>query len=58
MVGMIMTSPISAPGDSGAPVVNDRKELVGFIYGGSPTSTIVMPIQPVLNAFGVRLADQ
>jgi Trypsin-like peptidase domain len=53
--GMIRTSPISAPGDSGAPVVNDRGELIGFVYAGSPSSSIVMPIQPVLDAFGVRL---
>lgn len=54
---MIETSPISAPGDVGAPVVNDGKELVGFVYAGSESSTLVMPIQPVLDLLGVRLVD-
>lgn len=57
LVGMIETSPISAPGDAGAPVVNDGKELIGFVYAGSKISTLVMPIQPVLDLLGVRLAD-
>jgi TIR domain len=55
--GMIRTSPISNQGDSGAPVVNDRGELIGFVYAGSADSSIVMPIQPVLDALGVRLGN-
>ena len=55
--GMIRTSPISEQGDSGAPVVNDRGELIGFVYAGSPDSSIVMPISPVLDALGVQLSN-
>jgi S1-C subfamily serine protease len=36
MTGMIRTSVISEQGDSGAPVVNDHGELIGFVYATSP----------------------
>lgn len=56
--GMIVTSPMSAGGDGGAPVVNMRNELVGMVYGGSASNTIVMPIQPVLDALEVSLLTE
>ena len=55
--GLIGTTPMSQAGDSGAPVVNARNELVGMIYAGSPDQTIVIPIKPILEAFKVTLAQ-
>jgi hypothetical protein len=55
--GLIGTSPMSQAGDSGAPVVNARNELVGMIYAGSPAQTIVIPIGPILEAFKVTLVQ-
>jgi hypothetical protein len=44
-----------AGGDSGAPVVNDRDELVAMVYAGSAASTMIIPIEPILQAFNVTL---
>lgn len=53
--GLIQTTSISGPGDSGAPVLNMRNELVGMIYAGTANYTFVMPIEPLLRAFNVKL---
>ena len=55
---MILTERLSKPGDSGAPVVTEDGKLIGFIYAGSNTATVVMPIKPVLDAFNVELIHQ
>jgi energy-coupling factor transporter ATP-binding protein EcfA2 len=49
----IVTTIDSQPGDSGAPVVNSRNELVGVIFGGSNTISSVLPIQPLLDELEV-----
>jgi hypothetical protein len=38
----------SAAGDSGSGVLNDRHELIGLLFGGSPAQTLVNPIDAVL----------
>ena len=48
----------SEGGDSGAPVVNARNELVGMLYAGSENVSIVIPIKPILDAFGVELVTE
>lgn len=55
--GLIQTSPMSAAGDSGAPVLTEDGRLVGFIYAGSSVASLVMPIQPVLQALKVELVQ-
>ena len=47
--------PFSQPGDSGAPVVNAKSELVGMIYAGSETVSYFIPIEPLLKALEVEL---
>ncbi len=53
--GLIETEPISKSGDSGSPVFikkeNGKYQLVGIIYAGSSTKTLVIPIQNILEAF-------
>lgn len=51
---LIMISPVSEPGDSGAPVVTENNELIGFVFAGSQGRTVVVPIQPILELFGVE----
>ena len=51
----IVTTIDSQPGDSGAPVVNSRNELVGVIFGGSNEISAVLPIRPLLQELGVTL---
>jgi hypothetical protein len=54
---VIVTTNISGPGDSGAPVLTGDGELVGMIYAGSQSSTIVVPIYSVLNELKVTLVQ-
>ncbi len=55
--GLIQLTPISRGGDSGAPVLTADNKLVGMVYAGSRTSTLVIPIQPIFDALNVTLAD-
>ena len=53
---LIAITPVSRPGDSGAPILTEDGRLVGMVFASSETETIVMPIQPVLDALNVKLA--
>ncbi|MGZ5451126.1 MAG: nSTAND1 domain-containing NTPase [Thermoanaerobaculia bacterium] len=44
------------PGDSGAPVLNVKNQLVGIVYGGTGGLSSVLPIEPLLREMNVRLA--
>ena len=65
--GQIVISPgtFSAPGDSGALVVvdgkgrlrDDDKRPVGLLFAGSPSFTIISPIDPILARFGVTIDE-
>jgi len=48
----------SDSGDSGAPVVNARNELVGMLYAGSVSESMVIPIKPILDHFDVELVTK
>lgn len=52
----IITTIDSEPGDSGAPVVNDRNELVGVIATSSKSISAVLPIRPMFEELEVTLA--
>jgi len=53
---MITAYPISAPGDSGAPVYNKQNELVGHIVGGNPLLySIVQDVNYQLQGAGATL---
>jgi hypothetical protein len=47
--------PLSMPGDSGGLVVNERNELVGMSFAGSPSISFFAPIKPILDALEVEL---
>ena len=53
--GLIETDKISDSGDSGAPVLTEDNKLIGMVIAGSPTTTIIMPIRPILQALNVEL---
>ena len=40
--GLIMTSKMSRAGDGGAPVLNSKNELIGFVYAAGEEETFVM----------------
>lgn len=47
----------STSGDTGAPVVNSRNELIGVIYAGKDDVSYVLPIEPILKELGVTLVS-
>jgi hypothetical protein len=51
----LMAGAISQGGDSGSAVLNTNKQVVGLLFAGSATTTIINPIQFVLDMLGVTL---
>jgi len=54
-VDQLMAGAMSQGGDSGSAVLNDQKQLVGLLYAGSDTTTIINRIQNVFQALQVTL---
>jgi hypothetical protein len=53
------SGPFSAQGDSGSLVVAEDGSLaMGPIFGGNENMSLMMPIEPVLKAFGVTLVSK
>jgi len=50
--------PFSNSGDSGSGVLNDRNEIMGLLFAGSPNVTIVNPIERVLDELEARLGQR
>ena len=48
---VIITSAISEPGDSGSPVLNGLRKVVGVVVAGSETVTIVVPVTQISTSF-------
>lgn len=53
----IMTGPMSEGGDGGALVVDGDGYAVGIIVGGSQISSVLAPIQDVLDAYNVQMVS-
>jgi hypothetical protein len=51
----LMAGPMSAGGDSGSAVLDMNKQVVGLLFAGSETTTIMNPIQLVLEALQVQI---
>ncbi len=51
----LMAGAMSQGGDSGSAVLDMNKRVVGLLYAGSDTTTILNPIQSVLDALQVQL---
>jgi hypothetical protein len=51
----LMAGAMSQGGDSGSAVLDMNKRVVGLLFAGSNTTTIMNPIQPVLDALQVQL---
>ena len=51
----LLAGPMSQGGDSGSAVLDDERRLVGLLFAGSETTTIVNRIEHVFSALGVGL---
>jgi len=51
----LMAGAMSAGGDSGSAVLDNEGYVVGLLFAGSETTTIINPIQAVLDALGVQI---
>lgn len=54
--GQLVAGAMSKPGDSGSAVLDMEKRVVGLLFAGSDTTTIINPIAAVLSALDVELA--
>jgi hypothetical protein len=54
----LMAGAMSAGGDSGSAVLDDEGYVVGLLFAGSETTTIINPIQFVLDALNVQIVAQ
>lgn len=55
-VDQLMAGEMSAGGDSGSAVLNNRNEIVGLLFAGSSNTTIINRIQNVFSKLHVTLA--
>jgi hypothetical protein len=53
--GAILTDRISSAGDGGAPVLDANNRLVGLLIARSQTSSVVLPLKPILDREGLSL---
>jgi hypothetical protein len=53
--GQLMAGAMSQGGDSGSAVLDDQKRVVGLLYAGSDSTTLLNPIQDVLTALNVEI---
>lgn len=53
----LMTGGISQGGDSGSAVLDNDNNLVGLLFAGSPTTTLINRIQNVFSALDISLPD-
>jgi hypothetical protein len=53
--GQLMAGAMSQGGDSGSAVLDDQKRVVGLLYAGSDTTTLMNPFQDVLTALNVEI---
>ncbi|MDZ7691205.1 MAG: hypothetical protein U5K69_08755 [Balneolaceae bacterium] len=56
-VDQLIAGAMSQGGDSGSAVLDNDNNLVGLLFAGSDTATIINPIGDVFNALGVTLPD-
>ena len=54
-VDQLMAGAMSAGGDSGSAVLNDNNEVVGLLFAGSSSSTIINRIQNVFDLLNISL---
>lgn len=51
----ITNRPITSAGDAGAPIVDQKGQLVGMALAASSTGSVLMPLKPFMDSMKVRL---
>lgn len=51
----LLAGAMSQGGDSGSALLDMQKRVVGLLFAGSPATTILTPIQAVINALGIEI---
>jgi hypothetical protein len=54
-VNQLMADGMSQPGDSGSAVLDMERRVIGLLFAGSDSTTIINPIQAVLAALSVQI---
>jgi hypothetical protein len=54
-VNQLMAGAMSQPGDSGSAILDMNRNVVGLLFAGSDNTTIINPIQKVLEALSVQV---
>ncbi|MEM0106544.1 MAG: hypothetical protein QXX81_08455 [Zestosphaera sp.] len=54
---ILVINPFGSPGDSGSAVFDANMNLVGLLFAGSISHTVVCPIKSVVEKFGLSLLD-
>jgi hypothetical protein len=54
----ILTTPMSAPGDSGSLITTLDNVAIGLLYAGSSSVTVANQIENVRNALGIEVAEE
>jgi hypothetical protein len=54
-VDQLMAGAMSQPGDSGSAVLDMDRRVVGLLFAGSDTTTLINPIQAVLEALKIEI---
>lgn len=54
--GQLIAGAMSQPGDSGSAVLDMEKRVVGLLFAGSESSTLINPIADVFSALNVELS--
>ena len=52
----LMAGAMSSGGDSGSAVLDEEGYVVGLLFAGSDLTTVINPIQLVLDALGIQIA--
>ncbi len=52
----VVAGPMSAGGDSGSAVLDQEDFVIGLLFAGSESTTIINPIQYVLQALNIAIA--
>lgn len=51
----LIAEKISSKGDSGGPVVDENKKLVGYVIADSDSETVILPFFPIFSNTGYRI---